>query len=80
MNDIRKEHLTGLLDCETVTITPDLTPLFNHPKQGYVRLVKEHFKRSFLLEIFQSKKIKAKYNQHPIPCISIEVTFFKHPI
>ena len=80
MGEKSKEHLTNLLECDTVTITPDLTPIFNHPKQGYVRLVKDHFKRSFLLEIFQSIKIKNKSDQDLIPCCSIEVKFFKYPI
>ena len=80
MGEKNKEYLTELLDCETITITADLTPIFNHPKQGCVRLVKNHFKRSLFLEIFQSIKIKNNPDQDPIPCCSVEVKFFKHPI
>ena len=74
MDNNGKEHLTSLLECESIITSADLSPLFNHPRQGFVRLVNDHFKRSFMLEIFQSIKLKKKPDDTE-PCFSIEVDY-----
>lgn len=60
-----KQKLTELIECDAVLTRLDSTPAFGYPKKGYIRIVKDTFKRSYMLELFahtintQSEKLNA---------------------
>lgn len=60
------DEITQLLECEEIITNGEVGVVFNHPKSGYVRLVKDYRKRSYVLEMYanNSKLQKNSNNQN----------------
>jgi len=59
------DEITQLLECEEIITNGEVGAVFNHPKSGYVRLVKDYRKRSYVLEMYgNNSKLKTPNNQN----------------
>jgi hypothetical protein len=55
---INKELVTDYFECKEITTSLSINSLFSYTKTGYVRLVKDWTKRSYLLELSKTNETK----------------------
>lgn len=58
------DKITEIIECESITARLGSNSVFNLKKKGFIRLIKDHHKRSYILEL---------YNQNQKLCISLNV-------
>ena len=80
MSASKIDYLTDLLECKSVTVTPEMSTnsVFCQPKQGFVRFIKDHTKLAYFIEVYQHFNTQSIENSALKACVRIEVeyTFF----
>ncbi len=61
------------LELQEIITSPDLSTTFSYPKSGFLSIVKNFYKRAYLLQIYSAIIFRNRKNDNIQPCCSINV-------